>query len=57
MPSWIVTPPSTSHDFPNTKLPYDEAIMEAMDSIDRTWNDMHHRVTFIPNLEYLDNEK
>jgi hypothetical protein len=52
-PMWVVTPPSL-HDFLDTELPSDEAIMEVMASVDRPWEDMHHQASFLPNLERLE---
>jgi hypothetical protein len=39
---------SCSHDFLNDTLPLDVAILEAMSSLNRPWDDMHHRSYFLP---------
>jgi hypothetical protein len=31
-------------------LPLDEVIIEAMTSLDRPWDDLHHRSYFLPDL-------
>jgi hypothetical protein len=31
-------------------LPSDEAIIEAMTSLERPWDDLHHRSYFLPKL-------
>jgi hypothetical protein len=36
-----------SRDFLNDTLPLDEAIIEAMNGSDRTWDDMHHHSYFL----------
>jgi hypothetical protein len=34
-------------------LPSDEAVIEAMTSPDKTWEDLHHRSYFLPNLSRI----
>jgi hypothetical protein len=46
LPTWVVTPLPSSHDFLDTELPSDEAIMEVMDSVDKPWEYMHHQHIF-----------
>ena len=31
-------------------FPFDEAIIEAMTSLDKPWDDLHHRSYFLPEL-------
>jgi hypothetical protein len=38
------------------KLPSDEAIMEVMASPDIPWEDLHHRASFLPDLEWLEDD-
>jgi hypothetical protein len=35
-------------------MPLDEAIMEAMTALDNLWDNMHHRASFLPDLECLE---
>jgi hypothetical protein len=37
-------------DFLDLVLPSDEAVIEAMTSLDRPWDDLHHRSYFLPEL-------
>jgi hypothetical protein len=37
-------------------FPSNEAIMEAMDLVDRPWDDMHHHTSFLPYLEQLEDD-
>jgi hypothetical protein len=46
-PVWA-TQSSCSHDCLNDSLPSDEAMLEAMNGLDRPWDDMHHRSYFLP---------
>lgn len=53
MPQWA-KPLSISHDFLNDTLTSDEAILEVMDLFDQPWEDSHHRSSFIPDLERVE---
>jgi hypothetical protein len=44
---------SCSHDFLDGTFPSDEAIIEAMNGSKKTWDDMHHRTYFLPELERI----
>ena len=35
-------------------FPYDEAVIEAMTSLDRPWEDLHHRSYFLPELHRIE---
>ena len=41
-PAWTLSSSSTQ-DLLDTTLPSEEAILEAMTGIDRSWDDLHHR--------------
>ena len=41
-PAWTLSS-SSAQDCLDTTLPSKDAIMEAMTSIDRVWDDLHHR--------------
>jgi hypothetical protein len=51
-PIWAINPPS-SHDFLDVEFPSDEAILESMIKFERSWEYMHHRSFFLPELETL----
>jgi hypothetical protein len=38
----------------NLEFSLDESIHEVMATIDKIWEDMHHRSYFLPKLEYLE---
>lgn len=44
---------SYSHDFLDGNFPSDEAIIEAMNGSKKTYDDMHHRTYFLPELERI----
>ena len=41
-PAWTLRS-SSAQDCLDTTLPSEEAILEAMTSVDRPWDDLHHR--------------
>jgi hypothetical protein len=38
-------------------LPSDEAIIEAMTSLDKPWEDLHHRSYFLPELSRIESKE
>jgi hypothetical protein len=54
-PVWA-THSSCSHDFLDNTLPSDEAILEAMNVLDRPWDDMHHHSYFLPELVRIEHD-
>jgi hypothetical protein len=54
-PVWA-TSLSCSHDFLDGTFPSDEAIIEAMNSFDKPWDDMHHCSYFLPELERIEQD-
>lgn len=52
-PSWAQGS-VTDIDSLNLVLPSDEAIIEAMTSSDRHWDDLHHRSYFLPELRRIE---
>jgi hypothetical protein len=47
---------SRFHDFLDDTLPLDEAILEAIPSPDRTWDNLHRRSYFVPELERIEHD-
>jgi len=45
---------TSSMDFLDTILPYEEKILEAMTSKDKPWYDLHHRSYFITDLHEVE---
>jgi hypothetical protein len=45
-----------SHDYLNETFPSDEAIIEAMNSSNKPWDDMHHRSYFLPDIEKIEQD-
>jgi hypothetical protein len=39
------------------EIPSNESIMEAMISLENSWDDMHHHIPFLPYLEFLERHK
>jgi hypothetical protein len=54
-PIWA-TSSSCSHDCLNDTLTFDEAILEAMNGLDRPWDDMHHHSYFLPDLVRIEQD-
>ena len=50
---WAINTPN-SHDILDQTLSSDEAIMEVMNISERTWEEMHHRSSFLSNLDSLE---
>jgi hypothetical protein len=45
---------SISQDFLDTILPSDEAIIEEITGVERSWEDMHHRSYFLPKISHVE---
>ena len=45
---------SSAQDCLDTTLPSKEAILEAMTSVERPWDDLHHRSYFLPDLSEVE---
>jgi hypothetical protein len=50
--TWVVDS-LHSHDFPDTELPSDEAILEVMASIDKPQEDEHHQESILPYFKLM----
>ena len=44
-------------DYVDLVFPLDEAIIEAMTSLDRLWDDLHHRSYFLPELRWIESRE
>jgi hypothetical protein len=44
----------TNIDSLDLVLPFDEAVIEAMTSLDKPWEDLHHRSYFLPDLSRIE---
>jgi hypothetical protein len=54
-PVWATSSPF-SHDCLNETLPSNEVILEAMNGLDRPWDDMHYLSYFLPNLVRIEQD-
>ena len=55
LPAWAVQS-SHAHECLDMVFPSDEAIIEAMSSVEPPWEELHHRSYFLPLLDHLDHE-
>ena len=55
LPNWVKDSP-LSHDFLKNIMPYDKAIMEVMAFIERPWEDLHHRSSFLLDKEGVETQ-
>ena len=55
LPAWAVQY-SHAHDYLDMVFPSDEAIIEAMSSVEPPWEELHHKSYFLPSLDRLEHE-
>ena len=55
LPAWVVQS-SHVHDCLDSFFPSDEAIIEAMLGVEPPWEELHHRLYFLPELDHLERE-
>ena len=55
IPTWEVDS-SHAHDYLDSVLPSDEAIIEAMSGVEPPWEELHHRSYFLLELDHLEHE-
>ena len=50
LPAWVVQS-SHTHKYLDTVFPSDEAIIKAMSGVEPPWEELHHRLYFLPVLD------
>ena len=53
LPFWLPEQ-NRSSDYLSLNLPTDESIMEAMNVAELPWNDGHHRSSFCPDVQFME---
>ena len=52
-PVWVINNPN-SHDILDKTFSSNEAIMKVMNILERPWEDMHHRSSFLTKLDSIE---